>query len=183
MKRFVPGMFPHRVWIALTELRNMRTKLVRWPDMTWHHIAASCAVPLFLRHHHLGGVTYTDGGLLDPLPLWAALEMGATHIVSVNALKHRPAALRAIIQAARRFGGYHPPSSEGTFLVQIEPSRTLGSAKDAMYWTRANADRWIELGRADAIASKHLVVECLDRAQLSMKWEDRQVCPSTVSFE
>jgi hypothetical protein len=32
-----------------------------------------------------------------------------------------------------------------------------------LYWNRDRARRWIELGKKDSYASKHLVVECFER--------------------
>ena len=63
--------------VVATECRTMRPRLFRGDEIEWTHIAASCAVPLFLQHFRIDGKLYTDGGLIDPLPVWAALEMGA----------------------------------------------------------------------------------------------------------
>jgi hypothetical protein len=32
----------------------------------------------------------------------------------------------------------------------LEPSRRLGSIRDALVWNPSNVERWIELGRSDA---------------------------------
>jgi hypothetical protein len=37
-------------------------------------------------------------------------------------------------------------------LFAISPSRPLGSLRDAVFWNRTNAERWIELGIKDAAA-------------------------------
>ena len=60
--------------LVATETRTCRPRLFRWPDVTWRHIAASCGVPVFLPTYQIDGVYYSDGGLIDPLPLWAALR-------------------------------------------------------------------------------------------------------------
>jgi NTE family protein len=63
-----------------TEFRTMRPRLFQWPYVTWRHLMASCAVPLFLRQRSIEGKYYADGGLLDPLPIWAAYrDGGQTH--------------------------------------------------------------------------------------------------------
>jgi NTE family protein len=138
--------------LVVTETRTCRPRLFRWPDVTWKHIAASCGVPLFLPTYQIDGVYYSDGGLIDPLPLWAALELGATEIIAVDVLKQRPLPIRAMVRALRAYSGYQRPAAEGVKLLDISPSERLGDARDSMYWTRENAERWIELGRRDALA-------------------------------
>jgi predicted acylesterase/phospholipase RssA len=120
-------------------------------------LAASCGVPIFLPTYEIDGVYYSDGGLVDPLPLWAALELGATEIVTVDLLKHRPLAVRAVVRALRAYSGYTRPSTEGVKLVDISPSERLGDERDAIYWTRSNAERWIELGRRDTLEATRVI--------------------------
>jgi predicted acylesterase/phospholipase RssA len=149
--------------LVATELRTMRPTIFRGAGLTWQHLAASCGVPLFLRQHRIGGVLYGDGGLIDPLPLWAALELGATRIVTVNLLPRRPFILRAVSRCAQVYGRFRNPTVEGVQVVNIIPTEELGTAADTIYWKRANAERWIALGKKDAYSSKHLVVECFER--------------------
>jgi len=136
--------------LVATEVPSLRPKLFRGAEITWRHLAASCAVPLVLRHHRIDGVYYTDGGLVDPCPLWAAVEMGADRIVAVNVLKTRPLAIQAMAAAARARGLCRPSHFPGVEIIDISPSGSLGSPRDAMYWTRANAERWVELGMTNA---------------------------------
>jgi predicted acylesterase/phospholipase RssA len=75
-----------RVGVALTKMWNFRPVLFTGSQITWRHLAASCAVPAFLPQYRLDGVWYADGGLLGALPLWGAIKMGATRIVTVNVL-------------------------------------------------------------------------------------------------
>jgi predicted acylesterase/phospholipase RssA len=136
--------------LVATETRTCRPRLFAWPDITWKHIAASCGVPVFLPTHQINGVYYSDGGLVDPLPLWAALELGATEVVTVDVMNRRPLPVRAAIGVLQAWAGYKRPQPERVQVLEINPSRPLGSVRDSIYWSRANTDRWIELGRQDA---------------------------------
>jgi predicted acylesterase/phospholipase RssA len=149
--------------VVLTETFRLRPRLFEWPDVTWEHLAASCSVPLFLPPRKINGVFYADGGLVDPLPLWAAVRMGATRIVAVNVLVQRPWFVRATVKAARGYSRYRGDVDPGIEIVTIEPKESLGAASDTLYWNRDRARRWIELGKKDSYASKHLVVECFER--------------------
>lgn len=146
---------------VLTQLPVLKPTVFRWPDVTWQHIAGSCAVPGFLRHYRFDGRMYTDGGFLDPSPTWAAVEMGADIVVSVNVLRHRPIAVRAFVKAAQKVGQYSPPSTKDVTVIHIDPSSALGGPRDSMYWSRARAERWIDQGRRDALQRKHFLIECL----------------------
>jgi NTE family protein len=148
---------------VLTQIPALKPMLFQWPDVTWQHVAASCAVPGFLRQYRFDGRLYTDGGFLDPSPVWAALEMGADIVVSVNVLRHRPAIVRALVKGAQTYAKYLPPAVEGRTIIHIDPPAALGGPKDSMYWSKTNADRWIDQGRRDALARKHFLVECLER--------------------
>jgi predicted acylesterase/phospholipase RssA len=136
--------------LVATETRTCRPRLFQWPDLTWRHIAASCAIPIVLPAQRIEGIRYSDGGILDPLPLWAAVELGATEIVSVNVLKHRPPFIRAAVRVLSAYAGYRPPKVGALEVLEITPSARLGPVLDSVYWSRANADRWIDLGRRDA---------------------------------
>lgn len=149
--------------IVLTQIPSLKPRLFRWPEVTWEHMAASCGVPGLLRQYRIGGSLYTDGGLVDPSPVWAAIEMGAGLVVSVNVMNRRPPFVRALVGAARAYCKYTPPTGEGCRIFDIDPIEGLGTAKDSMYWSRNNAARWIDAGRRDALASKHFLVECLER--------------------
>ena len=142
---------PKRAYaLVATETRTCRPRLFESPDVTWQHIAASCAIPVFLPAQQIGGVFYSDGGILDPAPVWAALELGATEIVSVNLLKHRPLPIRAAVRVLSAYAGYRAPEPKGVTVTEINPSARLGPVIDSVIWSRANADRWIDLGRTDA---------------------------------
>jgi NTE family protein len=166
---------------VLTRVPDLKPTLFRTPDITWKHIAGSCAVPGFLRHHRIGGCYYTDGGIVDPLPVWAAVEMGATAIVTVNVLKHRPWFIRFGVRALRRWACYSPASFDRIRLVDVSPSGRLGTARDSMYWSREKVSEWIERGRRDAQHAKTGVVECLRWAASNEPGENATGWPSIVS--
>ena len=153
--------------VILTRLRTFQPALFQSPEIDWRHIASSCAVPFFLRHHRIGGEYYSDGGIVDPLPLWAARQMGATTIVTVNVMKHRPWAMRTVVGALQACARYRPADCSGIRIVDISPEGRLGSARDSMYWDLDRTRRWIEQGRRDALHAEAQVVEC-------------QSCPSTA---
>jgi predicted acylesterase/phospholipase RssA len=152
-----------RYALVVTAMRTMQRVRFEYPAVTWQHLAASCAVPLFLRQQTIDGVLYGDGGLADPLPLIDAVEMGATRIITVNVLNRRPLLIRGLAAAARLYSGQRNGPAAGIEIIDISPEQPLGNTKDTIHWSRENAERWIGMGRRAADAKKHLVVECLER--------------------
>jgi len=148
--------------VVLTDLFRMRPKVIHGAGVTWRHLAASCAIPGVLPHHKIGGIRYVDGGLLNPLPVWAAVDLGATRIVALNALPEIPSAwLRPLARGFRRVAGYHPPIAPGVELLTIAPSGPLGSLSDALRWRRDNIERWLDLGYR---ASQNISIsDCIER--------------------
>jgi len=128
--------------LTLSEVPRLRPRLVRGPEITWRHLAAACSIPLCFPPVEIAGQHFLDGGLLGALPLWAAEEMGATHAIAVNVLNIMPfTLLRAIIRPRRASGGLK--------VFAIEPSRALGSLRDAVVWSPAHMASWIEQGERD----------------------------------
>jgi predicted acylesterase/phospholipase RssA len=140
--------------LVTTALPALRPRLFRSPDVGCEHLASSCAVPLVMRPGRIGNAAYWDGGLMLPLPLWAAVEMGATRIVAVNLLPIRPPLIEAAARALRWYCSWNGTPPAGIELLQIAPSGRLGSIRDSMYWSRANTELWLERGRADAKAAR-----------------------------
>jgi NTE family protein len=129
--------------------RWLRTVLVKHPEVTAAHLQATCSIPLFLPGVTIGDGRYLDGGLLEKLPIWAAVEMGATSIIAIDSLpKVGRWWLRAGTNFARLFKPDHylPDDLEVTI---VSPSEWLGDANDAVFWKRENIDRWIKLGMRD----------------------------------
>jgi predicted acylesterase/phospholipase RssA len=137
--------------VVVTDLLRMKPRIVRGAEVTWRHLAASCAVPLFVKQVWMEGRLYSDGGLLNPLPVYAAVELGATEIIGLHCLPEIPSAwLKPATLAFRAVFGVHPRLPEGVSARIIEPSRRLGSLHDALHWKRENIEAWLELGRRDA---------------------------------
>jgi len=136
--------------LVVIELPWLRTRLVNGPDVRPEHLLATCSIPLFLPTVDINGRRFVDGGLLDKLPIWAALEMGATEIIAIDSLP--PVGewwLRAGMNLMRLFRSARrcPPHIR---LTLLSPSQPLGDARDAVFWKRENVERWIALGERDA---------------------------------
>ena len=140
--------------VVVTDLLRLKPRVYRGADVTWRHLAASCAVPLVFAPVRIDGRYYSDGGLLNPLPVYAAVELGATEIVALQALSEIPSLLlKPFVSGFRAAFGVHPELPAGVHLRVLEPSQRLGSMGDALRWKRKNIERWLELGCRDAQAS------------------------------
>ena len=137
--------------VVVVDLLRMRPLTVPAAELTAAHLLASCAVPGAMLPQKIGHRWYIDGGLLNPLPVWAAVERGATYIVVLQALPEIPLPLlRPLVKGFRAVFGQHPPLPAGIQLTTLVPSTNLGSLRDALFWNAANIDRWIAQGVADA---------------------------------
>lgn len=129
--------------LTVVEVPHFRSRLVRAPEVTWQHLAATCAIPGAFPAVSIQNKQFVDGGLLGSLPLWAAEEMGATHVVALNCLTNLSfRMLRAVLRPRG--------ASAALAVTLIEPSALLGSVKDTLCWSHSNIERWIELGERDA---------------------------------
>jgi len=128
--------------LTMVEVPRLRLRVVPGCEVTWQHLAASCAIPLGFPPVRIGGKRYVDGGLLGGLPLVAAQEMGATRAVALNVLTTLP------FRLLRRVLWTRQPSA-ALHVIRIEPSTRLGSLRDAVIWSPSNIRRWIELGERD----------------------------------
>jgi NTE family protein len=138
------------VAITLVEVPRLRLTRVTGERITPAHLRASCAIPLGYPAVKIEGKYYVDGGLLGPVPLWAAAEMGATSAVVINALAFMPSLLlRATVGAFRAVAApkMQFPNLEVT---TIRPRDVLGTVHDALFWNEDNARRWIAQGERDA---------------------------------
>jgi NTE family protein len=150
-KRFRP-----KVLFSLTVVEVPKLRQVRVPgdQVTPAHLMASCAVPFGYPPVRIGGKYYVDGGFLDILPVWAAIEMGATVAIAVNALPMMPSQIvRGVTGIARRFAPPQPHRG-GIPVIEIRPRQTLGSLSDAVTWNEALIRRWISQGEEDARAAE-----------------------------
>lgn len=137
--------FQPRIPIALTivEIPGLRCRIVRDRDITWQHLAACAAIPFGFPSVEIAGRRYVDGGLRAGLPLWAAEELGATRAIALNVLN--TPGFRILHRVMR---GKRPGAS--LQVVRLEPSRRLGSLRDALRWDAAKIERWIAQGEQDA---------------------------------
>jgi NTE family protein len=150
--------------VVVVQLPWLRTVLVKYPEAHAGHLQATCSIPLFLPTVQIEGRRYLDGGFFEKLPIWAALEMGATRIVAIDSLPDVGLWwLRAGIDFVRMFKPKrrYPPNLDITL---IAPSERLGDANDAIFWKRENVERWLELGERDA---RHAVNRMLTPAALT----------------
>jgi NTE family protein len=136
--------------LVVTELPFFKARLIRDRDVSAAHLQATCSIPLFLPTVRINGQRFLDGGLFEKLPIWAALEMGATRIIAIDSLPNVGKWwIHAGIEIAHAFKPRRKYSPDLDLTV-ISPSETLGDANDAVFWKRQNIDRWIELGARDA---------------------------------
>jgi len=136
--------------VVLIQLWDLRPRLVQFPDVQSAHLHATCSMPVFLPPVRIAGKRYLDGALFEKVPIWAAIEMGATRIIAVDSMPnvgkwwlHLATDLVHTFRKARRY----PADLD---LTIISPSGRLGDTDDAVFWKRSNIDRWIEMGMRDA---------------------------------
>lgn len=148
MGRFTPRI---RFAITATEVPRMRPRIFSDAEITWQHLAASCALPFALPQVRIGTQWYSDGGLLGALPLWAAAELGAKRIIGLQALPQPPSWwLGHGVRAFRAVAGHNPAVPPGIEVLEICPQKRLGSVRDTIQWKRTNIERWLEQGTEDA---------------------------------
>jgi NTE family protein len=139
--------------VVLVDPLRMQPHTFSGSEVTARHLIASCAVPGAFPPQKIGETWYVDGGLLNPLPVWVAVDLGATRIVALNALPAIPfALLQPFVKAFRAVFGHNPSTPANVELITLLPSRRLGNLRDAVRWNRANAERWLAQGAADAQA-------------------------------
>ena len=135
----------------IVQVPRFRQVCIGGDCVTQAHLRASCAIPAGFPPVRIGGKYYVDGGLLSPVPLWAAMQMGATAAVVINVLEFMPS---RVLQAG--VGAFRAVMAPKVDLSKIEltwirPSVPLGTVHDALFWKEENARRWIELGERDAV--------------------------------
>jgi NTE family protein len=137
--------------VTATDALRCRPVLFRNDQIDWRHLMASCTVPLVYLPVKIDGRLYVDGGLLNNLPVWAAIEMGATHVVALNALPQTPGWwLRPLVKWFRMAANYVPPPLGDVQVDILTPGKLLGGPYDAMHWNEETSRRWFEKGEEDA---------------------------------
>src|SRR5579863_3730520 len=139
--------------VVVIELPRLHARLVRHPNVVAAHLQATCSIPLFLPSVKIGGRRYLDGGLFEKVPIWAAIEMGATRIIAIDSMPkvgkwwmHLGINIAYAFKPRRQY----PRDLD---LTVISPSETLGDTDDAVYWKRSNIERWVDMGMRDAAAA------------------------------
>jgi predicted acylesterase/phospholipase RssA len=137
--------------VVATELPRLKPRVFHGDRVTAQHLLASCALPFLLPQVRIAGRFYSDGGLLNSLPVWAAVELGATHILALNALPQIPSSwLRPLVRAFRAVAGYYPPVPPDVTVQVIRPPRDLGTLAESARWDRQRVERWLDQGQEDA---------------------------------
>lgn len=137
--------------LTVTDLLRMKPRVYRDGEVTWRHLAASCAVPPVYAPVRLDGRWYTDGGVLDPLPVWAAAELGATEVEGLQVLGRFPSAwLGPVVTGFRKVFADRVRVKEGVRVRVWEPGAKLGGLKQSLWGTQGDIERWIEMGVRDA---------------------------------
>jgi NTE family protein len=134
--------------VVAVDLFALRPVVFQTPDITWRHVAASCALLGLFPQYRIEGRRYTDGGLMGALPLWAAERLGATRIVGIHLLPRPPWLVRIPARILASLSRHRPQCS--TRAAILAPEGKLGGIREACIWNRGNVDRWIEQGRRDA---------------------------------
>jgi NTE family protein len=141
--------------IVLTDLARMQPVTFRGSQITAPHLAASCAVPPVRLPVKIDGRWYLDGGLLNPLPVFAAVELGATDILAIHVLPQLPGVVLPLL--AKPFlaaFGHKPLLPSGVRVATFSPPDRLGTWLEAVRWKENNSRRWLLEG-AQAAEKKH----------------------------
>lgn len=139
------------IGVVATEISRLRPRLFQGPEIEWRHLAASTAVLSCYPQIRIRGQLYSDGGLMEALPLWAAARMGATRILAVNVLSRTPSRLAGWAVRGFRALAPRPPAAPANIeVLTISPSRQLGRLREAVFWRREAVERCLEMGEQDA---------------------------------
>ncbi len=140
-----------RFAVVCTEFPALRPRIFTGAEVTWRHLMASCAVPVVFPAYRLPDDRhYVDGGFLGPLPLWAAVELGATRIVAIHVLPPMPPALDHFIRIMRLVANHRPDVPKDVEVRTVGPPRVLGGPRDASVWDAGNVECWLAEGRETA---------------------------------
>ena len=145
MARHIFDRYPPKIeyGAVATEWRTLQPRLFRTADMTWRHLYGSCAIPLIFEQQTFGNRLHSDGGLLCALPVWAAAEFAATHVIAIDVWQVGLARLQ-------KYTPYRKLRTIDADVTVLTPSEPLGSAWNSLFWKREQIDWWIALGAADA---------------------------------
>lgn len=136
--------------VVTIEFPGLHARLFQYPDVVPAHLQATCSIPLFLPSVKIGGKRYLDGGLFEKIPIWGAIEMGATRIIAIDSMpKVGKWWMHLAIDCAHAFKPRRRYPSNLDLTI-VSPSEPLGDTDDAVFWKRENIERWVDLGMRDA---------------------------------
>lgn len=136
--------------LVVVQLPFLKSHLIRGSSITARHLLATASIPLAMPSVSIGGKVFTDGGLLEDVPLWAAVEMGATKIIAIDAMHFDcPWWYRAGVSPMGLFAPRIRAELKSNITL-IRPSRPLGHYSTALAWNRARIQEWLDLGYSDA---------------------------------
>ena len=136
--------------LTVTDLLTMKPRTFRDQEITWRHLAASCAVPMVLPQMKIDGRWYSDGGLIDALPVSVAVDLGATEILGLYVVPKYPPLMAPLVKGFRSTFAVPRPVPAGVNVTVLEPSVTLGDLKSALWGTQQQVEKWIQQGERDA---------------------------------
>lgn len=137
--------------LTVTDLVTMKRRIYRDGEITWRHLAASCAVPAVLPQVKIDGRWCSDGGLLEALPISAAVDLGATEILALHVLPRFPAPmLEPFVKGFRSVFGTQRAALPEVAVTVRQPSAVLGDLKSTLWGTQQQVEEWIQLGVKDA---------------------------------
>ncbi|MCS7025819.1 MAG: patatin-like phospholipase family protein [Bryobacteraceae bacterium] len=135
-------------YAILTDLLRMKPRMVEGREVSWRHLAASCALFGLLPQQRIDQRIYTDGGVTGALPLWAADPVHATHVIALSSMPRMPWLIRTALRPFRASKFNRRPAHT----VILSPSHQLGGWRDAIFFGTRNVREWIEQGKRDAKA-------------------------------
>ena len=140
---------------VVVDLLRMKPLTIPGSIVRSEHLLASCSVPGKRLPLRIDGRWYIDGGLLNPLPVWVAVELGAQRILGLNALPQIPSAvLVPFVRAFRAVFGHNPPKPQDVQYTTLVPGKRLGSLRDAITWNAVHSAQWIAQGEQDALQAR-----------------------------
>jgi NTE family protein len=151
--------------VVVTDLMQLQPRIIRGSDVTCEHLLATTAVVGLFDQVRISGRLHSDGGLLSAVPLWAAAELGATNVVVIDVLPETPGLIaKLFVGGIRMLSSFRPEPPKNIDVTRIAPPGLLGAPLESIYWTRHNAEKWIDAGKRDAAAAlKHSIANCFER--------------------
>ena len=150
--------------LVTTDLLKLRPRIFRNNEIAAEHLIASTAIAGIFDQVRIEGRVHSDGGLLSAVPLWAAAELGATKALVMDVWPRSPDVVaRTLVGAIRLVSPFRVKVPAAMEVVRIGPAAPLGTTRESLYWTRANAEKWIRAGEREAAQMKHSIVNCFER--------------------